>query len=298
MVENIKTLSEIYDTGDKEIKYTKSAEFRSKAINGQPVSALFVGSPGHILYDEATKKKFHIAFMSKLARRSWFCYAPDKIDEQIFDTLEEFWAYEEAIEEKSKHARISMDVESRSIAEHNLKHQGTCISISKEVERLFKVYKRYNNDFADLLPNQESTYALIRRHLQWKALKLAGAFTIMKCENQVSSASYIEAIRFCETLDGDMEIFEKDLNKAPHELLVDYFHTKTLVDGASEISTHDLKKQGFMNNISKTKLKEMVALCAGYDRNSVYSVIHDGAAIHYEPIIKTNVINVTYKEID
>jgi hypothetical protein len=71
MLENIKILSEIYDTGDKEVKYTKGIEHRSKAINGQPVSALFVGSPGHILYDEATKKKFHIAFMSKLARRAW-----------------------------------------------------------------------------------------------------------------------------------------------------------------------------------------------------------------------------------
>jgi hypothetical protein len=95
-----------------------------------------------------------------------------------------------------------------------------------------------------------------------------------------------------------MEVFERDLNKAPHELLVDFFHTKTLVDGASEISTHDLKKQGFMNNVSKPKLKEMIALCAGYDRNSVYSIINDGAAIKYEPIVKTDVINVTYKEID
>jgi hypothetical protein len=298
MVENIKTLSEIYDTGDKEVKYTKTIENRSKAINGQPVSALFVGSPGHILYDEATKKKFHIAFMSKLARRSWFCYAPDKIDEQVFATLDEFWEYEEAIENESKHARIGMDLESHSIAQHNLPLQGQSIRISKEVERLFKTYKRYNNDWADLMPNQESTYALIRRHLQWKALKLAGAFTIMKCEDEISPESYIEAIRFCETLDKDMEVFERDLNKAPHELLVDFFHTKTLVDGMSEISTHDLKKQGFMNNVSKPKLKEMVALCAGYDRESVYSVINDGAAIQYEPIVKTDVINVTYKEID
>jgi hypothetical protein len=298
MVENIKTLSEIYDTGDKEVKYTKSLEFRSKAINGQPVSALFVGSPGHILYDEATKKKFHIAFMSKLARRSWFCYAPDKIDEQVFNTLEEFWEYEEAIENESKHARIGMDLEAHTIAEHNLQFQGKGIGISKEVERLFKTYKRYNNDLADLLPNQESTYALIRRHLQWKALKLAGAFTIMKCEHEISPATYVEAIRFCETLDKDMEVFERDLNKSPHELLVDYFHTKTLVDGLAEVSTHDLKKQGFMNNVSKPKLKEMVALCAGYDRDSVYSVVNDGAAIQYEPIIKTDVINITYKEID
>lgn len=298
MVENIKTLSEIYDTGDKEIKYTKTVENRSKAITGQPVSALFVGSPGHILYDEGTKKKFHIAFMSKLARRSWFCYAPDKIDEQVFNTLEEFWEYEEAIEEKSKHARIGMDMESHTIAEINLEKEGQPLVVSKDVERLFKTYKRYNNDWADLLPNQESTYALIRRHLQWKALKLAGAFTIMNCEDTITPKSYIEAIRFCEILDKDMEVFERDLNKSPHELLVDFFHTKTLVDGASEISTHDLKKQGFMNNVSKTKLKEMVALCAGYDRNSVYSIINDGAAIHYEPIVKTNVINVTYKEID
>ena len=298
MVENIKTLSEIYDTGDKEVKYTKSAEFRSKAITGQPVSALFVGSPGHILYDEGTKKKFNIAFMSKLARRSWFCYAPEKIDEQVFDTLEEFWEYEEEIENKSKHARIGMDVESHSIAEHNLRRQGETIAISKEVERLFKVYKRYNNDWADLMPNQESTYSLIRRHLQWKALKLAGAFAIMDCEDEISSRHYIEAIRFCETLDKDMEVFERDLNKSPHELLVDFFHTKTLVHGASEISTHDLKKQGFMNNVSKTKLREMVALCAGYDRDSVYSIINDGSAIYYEPIVKTDVINVTYKEIN
>jgi len=42
----------------------------------------------------------------------------------------------------------------------------------------------------------------------------------------------------------------------------------------------------------------MVALCAGYDRNSVYSIINDSSAIHYEPIVKTDVINVTYKEID
>lgn len=298
MVENIKTLSEIYDTGDKEVKYTKTIENRSKAINGQPVSALFVGSPGHILYDEGTKKKFHIAFMSKLARRSWFCYAPDKIEEQVFDSLDDFWAYEEEIENKSKHARVGMDLESHKIAEYNLQFEGQEIAISKDVERLFKTYKRYNNDWADLMPNQESTYALIRRHLQWKALKLAGAFTIMKCEHEITAESYIEAIRFCETLDKDMEVFERDLNKSPHELLVDFFHTKTLVNGMTEISTHDLKKQGFMNNVSKPKLKEMVALCAGYDRESVYSIINDASAIQYEPIVKTDVINVTYKEID
>lgn len=298
MVENIKTLSEIYDTGDKEVKYTKAVEFRSKVITGQPVSALFVGSPGHILYDEPTKKKFNIAFMSKLARRSWFCYAPEKIKEPVFDTLEEFWEHEEQIEEASKHARVGMDAESVTIAKHNLNKVGVVLEVSKEVERLYKTYKRYNNDLADILPNPDSTYSLIRRHLQWKALKLAGAFAIMECKDEITADLFIQAIRFCEILDKDMEAFEQDLNKAPHELLVDFFHTRTLLNGASEISTHDLKKQGFMFNVSKAKLKEMVALCAGYDRNSVYSVTNDATAIRYEPIVKTDAINLTFKEIN
>ena len=298
MVENIKTLSELYDTGDKEVKYTKAVEFRSKVITGQPVSALFVGSPGHILYDEATKKKFYIAFMSKLARRSWFCYSPDKIPEKVFETLEEFWEYEESVEAAAKHARIAMDLESHTIAEYHIAKVGKEIKVEKNVERLYKTYKRYNNDLADTLPNQGSTYALIRRHLQWKALKLAGAFAIMAKRDFISTTDYIEAIRFCEIIDKDMETFERDLNKAPHELLVDYFHTRILVDGASDVSTHELKKQGFMINISKTKLKEMITLCAGYDRKSVYSLVHDGTGIRYEPIIKTEDINLTFKEIN
>ncbi len=187
MVENIKILSEIYDTGDKETKYTKAEEFRSKAIKGQPVSALFVGSPGHILYDEGTKKKFNIAFMSKLARRSWFCYAPDKIEEKVFDNLQDFWDYEESLEAESKQARIGMNLDCKQIASYNLEHQGETLEVSKDVERLFKTYKRYNNDLADLSPNQESTYVLIRRHLQWKALKLAGAYTIMACKNTIDA---------------------------------------------------------------------------------------------------------------
>ena len=298
MVENIKTLSEIYDTGDKEVKYTKAVEFRSKVISGQPVSALFVGSPGHILYDESTKKKFHIAFMSKLARRSWFCYSPDKIAEKVFDTLEEFWEYEEDIEAAAKHSRIAMDLDSHSIAEYHIPKAGEEIGVTREVERLYKTYKRYNNDLADTFPNQESTYSLIRRHLQWKALKLAGAFAIMECQDVISEVNFIEAIKFCEIIDKDMEIFERDLNKSPHELLVDFFHTRTLVDGTSDVSTHELKKQGFMVNISKAKLKEMIALCAGYDRESVYSVVNDGTGIRYEPVIKTDAINLTFKEIN
>ncbi len=62
MMENIKILSETYDLGSKEAKYTKGIEHRSGSIDGQPVSALFVGSPGHILYRRSHQEKVPRSF--------------------------------------------------------------------------------------------------------------------------------------------------------------------------------------------------------------------------------------------
>lgn len=298
MMENIKILSEIYDTGDKEVKYTKGVEHRSKAINGQPVSALFVGSPGHILYDESTKKKFNIAFMSKLARRSWFCYTPQRIPEPVFDSLDEMLDYEERLEFEALQARESMKEHINSITRFGLDTHGNHLTVSQEVFRLFKTYKRYNSDLADTLPNQESTSALIRRHLQWKAIKLAGAFCIMDKCDEIQSRHYIDAIRFCELLSQDMELFEYDLSKADHERFSDFIRTQVQLDGKAVISVHDIKKQSFITSVSKHKLQELITLCSTYDTDGIYSIVNDNSAIMYEPIIKTDSINVSYKPIN
>jgi len=302
MMENIKILSETYDTGDKEAKYTKGVEHRSSAITGQPVSALCVGSPGHILYDEATKKKFHIAFMSKLARRSWFCYTPQKIPEPGFSSYEDpinaMLDYETRLETEALQARAAMSDSIQSITTHHLSHIGQDITVGEDVFRLFKTYKRYNNDLADTFLNQDSTTALIRRHLQWKAIKLAGAFAILDMANTISQQNYIDAIRFCELLSDDMSLFEHDLNKAPHERFSDYIRTQVQLDGKATISIHDLKKNNYLTSVSRHKLHELTTLCAGYDPNGIYSVINEGSAIQYEPIVKTDVIGISFKPID
>lgn len=298
MTSNIKTLSEVYDTGDKEVKYTKGIEHRSKAIKGQPVSALFVGSPSHILYDQTTKKKFHVAFMSKLARRSWFCYTPKQIIEPVFDTVEEMLEYEEQIELQAKQARASMSTYIKEVTEFGLSTTPEHITVPEEVFKLFKIYKRYNSDLADTTTNQTSTAALIRRHLQWKALKLAGAFAIFEKSNSIQQHNYIEAIQFCELLAHDMELFELDLYKSDHEQFSDYIQTQIQVDGKAIINVHDIKKQGFISSITKQKLQELITLCSTYDTKGIYSIINDNSAIQYEPIIKTDVINISFKPID
>ncbi len=302
MVENIKILSELYDLGVKNATYTKGAEFRAEAIEGQPVSALFVGSPGHILYDEATKKKFNVAFMSKLARRSWFCYTPNKIAEPDFmvedDPLAAFEDYEMAIEVDSKQAIAVYNTLVKDVCNHNLKLVGKPIEPTEEVFKLFKLYKRYNNDLADTYHNQDSTYTLIRRHLQWKALKLAGAFAIMSKEDEILENHFVDAMRFCEMLDEDMNRFEYDLNKAYHERFSDWIRTEVGSDGKAVVNIHDIKKNGYLASVSKTKLQELVTLAAGYDTEGIYTVVNEASGIQYEPIIKTEFLNVSYKEID
>lgn len=297
-VENIKILSEVYDLGVKEATYTKGVEFRSKEIDGQPVSALFVGSPGHILYDEATKKKFHVAFMSKLARRSWFCYAPETIEEPTFSSGKELIKYRIAIELEAKEARAAMSDVVLDVTKFALSTLGTTIPADEEVFELFEIYKRYNREVVGALSNQESTYALIRRHLQWKALKLAGAFALMDKSNELTVVHYVEAMKFCELLDKDMEQFEYDLNKAPHERFSDYARTLVRANNKAVISIHDIKKHGFTSNVSRNKLQELVKLCAGYDTNGIYSLTNEDSAIQYEPIMKTDVLGISYKPID
>jgi hypothetical protein len=301
MVENIKILSELYDLGFKEATYTKGAEFRSKAINGQAVSALLIGSPTYILYDEQTKRKFQIAFMSKLARRSWFCYAPERIPETDFsfhkDPIAAMIADRESIETQAKQARVMIDDQIKSVTKFNLANTSE-IKISPEVFALFETYKRYNTEVADSMLNKESTSALIRRHLQWKALKLSGAFAIMDCSNTITVKHYVEAIQFSELLNNDMNIFEQDLNKSYYERFSDYAKTLVTQDGSATISSHDIKKHGFLPSVSKQKLHEMIGLCAGYDKEGIYSIIEDGNAIEYKPIVKTDIINVSYKPIN
>ena len=298
MADCLTILSELYDLGIKSVKYTKSIENRSQEINGQPVSALFVGAPDYILYDQSTKKKFTTAFMSKLARRSFFCFTPEKIPEKNFKTINELFNHEKNINSVASSVFKEINEALLAVASFNLKYKNKPISLTEKASELFTVYKRYNQELSLLVEDQNSLECLTRKHFQWKALKLAGAFCLLECKDKIEDKHYVHAIQFCESLKNDIALFEKELNKEPHEHLVDLFHTKTLVDNKTTINTHILKKRSLMPNTSKSNLEEMASLCCGYDEDGIYSVINDYKAIQYQKIEKTNTLGVSYKIID
>lgn len=291
-----------FDLGNKEVTYTKGAEFRSDEISGQPVSALFAGSPGYILYDESTRKKFHVTFMSKMARRSWFCYEPEDVKEPDFSTADNpitaMLDYEAAIEKQADEAINEVSVEVEQITLDNIKKLSIPVPVDEAIFDIFTVYKRYNKEVIADKGVQDTVYSLVRAHLQWKALKLAGALAVIEGTSKVTVKQYITAIQYAEMFDGDITEFERDINKAPHEYLSDYLQKSTGADNKNFINIHEIKKRGFSTSISASKLQEVVHLCAGYDVNGVYAVAENASGITYEQIRKTDILGISYLPID
>jgi hypothetical protein len=301
--ENIKILSEVYDLGNKEATYNKGIESRAGEINGASMSALFVSSPDQLLYDENTRKRFMVAFSSKLARRSWLAFHPEDVPAESFSSSKKLIAHVFETEKRSQVARDKTKLLVEDITNFGLETNNTLITLSDDIFGTFTIYKRYNYELVSKLPNKESIYALIRTHLQWKALKLAGALAFMDRSDVVELEHYVEAIRFCELLDRDMEAFETVLNKSPHEQFADYAKTTVVLHDDSSlpysvITAHELKKRGFLTGVTKTKLQELVSLATGYNLDGVYTLHNNETSIRYEPIVKTDELVVSFKPID
>ena len=249
MLEIIKIIAEVFDTGDKEVVYTKGKEFRSKEISAMPLNALLVGSPKYILFDYAVRKKFLIAFESKLARRSFFCYAPKpspKLD---------------------------------------------------NVQDLFNIYKLYNDRLSDTISHKYPLSKLVRQHLQWKALKLSGAFAILEESDVITQEHYLSAIRFCEALDSDMMLFEQDLVKEQYEVFSDYMQNNC-ENGELFLSLHELRKSGHIATQGShlAKMKELTHLASSYDQNGIYT--YNDSGITYKAVIKIDELSLSYKPVD
>lgn len=298
MLDNIKTLSEVYDLGEKEVKFTKGKEFRSEAIKGQPVNALLVSSPTFILYDEAVKRKFMLSFMSKLARRCNLCYVQESIKEESFDAIEDLLHFDKTNTSSTNELQDAIDQEFLAVTQYHIDQRNADLPVDEAVQNLFIVYRRYNTELADTMP-AAAIATLVRAHLQWKALKLAGALALLSCADKIEASHYIDAINFYELLAPDMELFESELNKLPYERFADYI--KTIVDpstGKASIDIHALKKKGFIATASKATLKALITPAAVYDRLGLYTVSDDATYIHYERIIKSDTLSVTIKPID
>ena len=297
MLEIVKIIAEVFDTGDKESVYTKGKEFRSKEITAMALNALFVSSSKYILYDYSVKKKFLIAFESKLARRSFFCYIPKSMPKDDNIPLAELTRQERELSVSANKFKELVSEGAVKVANYHMRKNNDLIQINDEVQDLFNIYKLYNDRVSDTINHKFPLSKLVRRHLQWKALKLAGAFAIMEESDSILPEHYISAIKFCEQLDSDMMLFEQDLVKEQYEIFSDFMQSNA-VNGKTTLTLHELKKSGYLSSQGSplSKMKELTHLASSYDPNGIYTYDNDG--VYYEQIIKVDGLTLSYKPVD
>ncbi len=298
-IDNIKVLAEIYDEGSKEVKVLKNRDNQSKEIKNLPVSALFVGSQDNILYDDATKKVFKREFSTKLARRSFFNFNPTVVTPPTYSHIPEdervdaMIVAETLIESNAVDARIKVQSVVQSIAAVSVKGAGKPLPVDEEVRVLFLKYKRYNEELAGTIKHQYPISKLVRAHLQWKSLKLAGAIAIFNGHTSIMKEDFISAISFAEMLDSDMTLFEAELVKEPYEVFVDFMHHNA-ENGKYTLGLHTLRKLGYIptTGVPTAKMKELVHLATSYDKTGIYTQCEEG--ICYEEIVKTDISGISY----
>lgn len=297
IIETIQFLAETYDEGSKEVKVLKGKENQSKEIKNLPVSALFVGSQDNILFDDQIKNVFKREFSTKLARRSFFNFNPEKIVPPDYkgDYRAMIAAEVNAEMEAVVNQRTMNDITS-GIADTHLPKLGQPITIDKEVMETFLMYKRYNYEISETIDRQFPISRLVRLHLQWKALKLAGALAIFADSDSITIDEYAQAISFVELLDQDMLLFEQELVKEPYELFTSYMHSIANKDKAT-ITLHNLRKQGYIPLTGKPeqRMKELVNLASSYDKDGIYTIVD--SSIQFERIVKTQENGVSYRSV-
>ena len=296
IIANLQLLAELYDEGKKEVKVLKDKDRQSEEIKNLPVSALFMGSPENILFDETVKKKFKTEFTTKLARRSFFNFNFFEVEEPTYSNINELLKEEMKIEDRARELNEKYSNEFKLLAIDQISKCGVPLEIDSKTRELITLYKKYNQQKASKVNKQYPITQLVIMHLYWKALKLAGALAIIKNKSFISEIEYKEAITFTELLNEDMKNFEIELVKDPYELFVGFCQT-ILQDNKCFVDTHSLRKMGYISTTSNTtsKLKDLANLASSYDPSGVYKVTDTG--IEYTKLVKTTGNGVSYLEV-
>jgi len=294
MIDIIKTISIAYDLGNIPPKIVKSSENQTSEIKGLPINALFFGAQEAILFDNQIRNKFKLVFNTQLARRSMFTFSPEATEKLYIKSIDELYKLREAERERVCKAQEYLnDLTSKLV----LDTTSDPLTISKDAMRLFDVYLESNAITSDSMSNKFPISKLSRRHKQWLALKLSGTYAILSGADHILEDHYTYAINTVELLSDDLSNFERELIKEPYEQLADYCKMNA-EEGEFGITLHELRKLSYVTGTgaSSGKIDELCKSANSYDTSGTY-VSNDGGIL-YKEIVKTDLVDVTYKIFD
>jgi len=264
MVPNIKLVAQLFDEGNMKSKPLKDSENQSQEVVGMGMTALFIGSEYGILEDTSILEKFNLEFISKLSRRCFFVYPEfqetDTNAESIDDLL----------------SRISMALKDKDI---NLRE------LDDDTLRTYEIYKIYCEELAKEIPSEQIN--LEQQHRHWKALKLAGVYSIFNLHNSITLQDLKEAIYVAELGANDLERFLVKAERNAHEKLLEHY-----MEGLAPLTIHEILKKKWVKKA--VEIDELLRF-ANSKLGNVGILKMDGDTIQLERFVETEGVGCTYK---
>jgi hypothetical protein len=268
MSDNIRLISECFDTGDKKSKAIKDTERQDAEVKGMGMCAMFVGSEDNIILDKQVSQKFKMEFVTKLARRSMFVYPSE---DEFQAAMVEYNSYEDMVKKQDDFEYIAAEAKayigskSMDIAAIMLDKEQRLLEIDDDALRAYKDYKMYTTALGNGIDYIYKSVELEQMHRSWKMLKLATTFAIWDTRDTVSIQDIEEAIYIVEMIGPYLSKYEEYASKNPYELLVDYFD----LHPDHTLSLHELNKRGFVAGTAniENKVKELVRLADSFAGN-------------------------------
>ena len=256
IITNIQLVAQLFDAGNFDPKILKDKKQQSDAVRGMAMAAMFMGSEHQLLEDKNILKKFLDEFMSKLARRSFFCYPIFELtgaDDN--DTVEYLLEKKKKKREREALSKVCSEY-SREAVDFIYSQDIAVLRFNEEATTMVDLYEGLCEERA--LETPDAMVSLEVRHRHWKVSKLATALAAFDKKRVVDEVSVSEAITYAEAIDGDIAKFLYKSSREPHEIVTDHF-----IEKASPMSFHELVKGGIIKKVDEVTDLVVLANASG-----------------------------------
>ncbi|RLA62744.1 MAG: hypothetical protein DRQ78_07635 [Epsilonproteobacteria bacterium] len=236
MIPNIKLIAQLFDEGNMKSKPLKDSENQSEEVIGMGMNALFIGSEYGILEDNGVLEKFNLEFISKLSRRCFFVYPDFPKQETNAENIDDLLTEIKDKKMSSVDTQMKLGGLCQKIALGLKDRDINKTTLEPDAERLYEIYKIYCEEVAETITLEQVT--LEQQHRHWKALKLAGVYSIFNLHRTIEINDLKEAIYVAELGADNLEKFISKAERNAHEKLHDHY-----IEEQPPLSVHDILKR-------------------------------------------------------
>lgn len=256
IITNIQLIAQLYDAGNFDPKILKDKKQQSEAVTGMAMPAMFMGSEHQLLEDKDVLKKFMDEFMSKLARRSFFCYPTfDISSSEEEDTVEYLLQKKRLKRERESLSKVCSEY-SAEVIDFIYSQDIAVLKFTDQAVTMVDLYEGLCEERSLEVADAMVSLEMLHRH--WKVTKLAVALAAFDKKRIVDEMAVAEAITYAEEIDGDISKFLYKSSREAHEIITDHF-----IEKASPMSFHELVKGGLIKKIDEVNDLVILANASG-----------------------------------